>query len=109
MASMKKYAGSRFLRLDDVVDQPRREKIAAVVDEGTYGKPILKFESGAQFSCNATNVGTLIAEFGEDSNDWLGGEIELYHGQVKFKGSSQDSVLIRAPKKAVDLNDEIPF
>jgi hypothetical protein len=92
-----------------------------VIDEVTIGqfdKPVLKFRSGLQFSANVTNVGTLIEAFGEDSDDWLGQTIELYKGQLKYKGETKDGVLVRptgvdkkkvTPKKSGDLDDEISF
>ena len=45
---MTKYAGSRFIDLDDVSDGPFKQ----VIDEVTIGqfdKPVLKFRSGLQF------------------------------------------------------------
>lgn len=114
---MTKYAGSRFIDLDDVSDGPFKQ----VIDEvaiGKFDKPVLKFRSGLQFSANVTNVGKLIEAFGEDSDDWLGQTIELYKGPLKYKGEIQDGVLVRptgiekkeaAPKKSGDMDDEIPF
>src|SRR6266511_4582255 len=119
---MTKYAGSRFIDLDDVSDGPFKQEIVEVAI-GKYDKPVLKFRNGLQFSVNVTNVGTLIEAFGEESDDWIGETIELYKGQLKFKGEPKDSVLVRpimrpagvekkkvAPKKPKygDLDDDIP-
>jgi hypothetical protein len=118
MANMRKYASSRFLKLEDVFDRPRRETVVEVTD-GKWDKPVLRFQSGAQL--NATNVGTMIAAYGDDSDDWIGVEIELYAGETKFQGGMTDSVLIRPVTPPTPMakrrpgsepepfKDEIPF
>ena len=91
---MRKYASSAFIKLDDVQDRLRRETIVDVV-EGKWDKPILKFASGAQFSLNKGNVATMIAEFGEDGDSWIGVTIELFAGKAEYDGDLKDSVLVR--------------
>ena len=115
MANMKKYASSRFLKLDDVFDQPRQETIVEVTD-GKWDKPVLKFASGAQFSLNKVNTDDMIAAYGEESDGWIGNTIELFAAEVKFNGGIIDGVRIRAvtppaPKspEQAEFNDEIPF
>ena len=120
MVSMRKYASSAFIKLDDVQDRPRRETIVDVV-EGKWDKPILKFASGAQFSLNKGNVATMIAEFGEDGDSWIGVTIELFAGKAEYDGDLKDSVLVKpiaakspaaTPKtteRRTDDSGEIPF
>jgi hypothetical protein len=115
MANMKKYASSRFLKLDDVFDHPRQETIIDVTD-GKWDKPVLKFESGAQFSLNKVNTGDMIAAYGDESDGWKGVTIELFAGTVQYGGGSTDSVRIRpvtppTPKSSgqAAFDDEIPF
>jgi hypothetical protein len=91
---MKKYASKRFYKLDDVQDGPRRETIEDV-SEGGYGKPVLTFKSGSRLSLNGTNVGILMEAFSEESDKWLGREIELYRGETKYMGDPRETVLIR--------------
>jgi hypothetical protein len=122
---MTKYAGASFVGLDDVQDGPIRGTIAAV-DHGSFDRPVITFSNGMKFSCNKTNVGILIEEWGDESEDYLGEKLELYAGTTKFKGEDQPSVLVRplprAPgeKKVLppkpkdsgtggDMDDEIPF
>jgi hypothetical protein len=118
---MTKYAGASFIGVDDVQDGPIRGTIAAV-DPGSFDKPVLTFSSGLKFSCNKTNVGTLIEAWGDESDDYLGERVELYAGTVRFKGEEQPAVLLRAlprapgeekkpppPKPKGDLDDEVPF
>lgn len=115
MANMRKYAASRFLKLDDVLDQPRHETIVEVTD-GKWDKPVLKFESGALFSLNKVNTGDMIAAYGDESDNWIGITIELFAGETKYGGDSTDTVRIRpvtppTPKSSgrAELDDEIPF
>jgi hypothetical protein len=115
MANMRKYAASRFLKLDDVIDQPRHETIVEVTD-GKWDKPVLKFESGAQFSLNKVNTGDMIEAYGDESDGWVGVTIELFAGKVKYGGESTDSVRIRPvtpptpkPSGRAELDDEVPY
>jgi hypothetical protein len=115
MANMRKYASSSFLKLDDVFDQPLQETIIEVTD-GKWDKPVLRFESGAQFSLNKVNTGDMIAAYGEESDGWIGVTIELFAGEVKYNGGSTDAVRIRPVTPPTtkssgqsEFNDEIPF
>ena len=115
MASMRKYASSRFLKLDDVSDGPLQETIIEVTD-GKWDKPVLKFESGSLFSLNKVNTGDMIAAYGDESDGWIGVTIELFAGEVNYSGGTTDIVRIRpvtppTPKSSgrAKLDDEIPF
>jgi hypothetical protein len=117
---MRKYSRATYIKLDHVRCSPLRERIKDV-RPGNYDKPDLIFESGAVLSANKTSVAALIKAFGDDSRDWVGCEVELYHGQVDLQGNATDSVLVRplsdkaaaAFKKTVDdaddLDQPIPF
>jgi hypothetical protein len=124
---VSKFMGSAFLRLEEFEGR-RQDKIASV-RVGDYDKLVLHLESGDRLSLNASNTKTLARAYGRDGRDWHGREIELFVGQVKFKGQMQDSILVRpispplpleqrrVPEPepvdpitvAADLNDEIPF
>ena len=121
MTSMRKYAGSSFIGLDDVLARPVRAVILEVIPEGNFDKPELLLDSGQRFSVNVTNVKALIAAFGEDHTDWLGKRIELFSGLIKYQGAERESVLVRAisstkraapnPEQSHDdiMSDEVPF
>jgi hypothetical protein len=115
MTSMRKYAGSSFIGLDDVVARPLRAVIIEVIPEGNFDKPELLLDSGQRFSVNVTNVKALIAAFGDEHTDWLGKRIELFAGFIKYQGAERESVLVRAispAKKAAphdEMSDEVPF
>jgi hypothetical protein len=95
---MRKYCGSTFYKVDDVRDGPRRERIAGVVD-GKFDRPDLVFESGRKLGTGPTNNKTLVGAYGIESDDWIGHVIELYLGQTKYNGASQDAVLVRPISK----------
>ena len=115
MTSMRKYAGSSFIDLDDVLARPIWAVIVEVIPEGNFDKPELLLDSGQRFSVNVTNVKALIAAFGEEHTDWLGKRIELFSGFIKYQGAERESVLVRATSPAKrtaphdDMSDEVPF
>jgi hypothetical protein len=91
---MRKYAGSSFIRIEDVQSGPREGTIVKVT-EGRYGKPDLLFARGERLSLNATNVKTLIDAYGSSDQDWIGMNVELYAGTTRYQGQEKDSVLVR--------------
>jgi hypothetical protein len=118
MANARKYAGSSYIRLDDVYDKPPlHEQIAVVKEEdGKFGQRlVLVFESGRQLSLNKTSVGVLINEISPDFDTWTGHRVEVYAGEVDFQHGKADAVLVRTPSTAKraaapgDMDDEIPF
>jgi hypothetical protein len=106
---MRQYLTSAFITLDDLRDgpQPRREKIADVV-EGKFDKPNIKFASGDMVSVNATNGRVLMRAFGPETSKWIGCEVELYIGQLEYQGSLQDGVRIRPITAKTAANKEEP-
>ena len=109
---MRKYASSRFIKLEDLNDGPLQKTIKDV-EEGKFDKPILIFDDGTRLSLNGTNVSTLIRAFGTDDSDvWIGQPIELYAGTVPFNGSHKPAVLVRAlaaPTAAAQKKPQPPF
>jgi hypothetical protein len=119
---MSKYAGSSFIKVDDLVGGPV-QKVIASIEEGRYEKPVVTFEDGSKLSLNGTNVGTLIRAFGKNAEDWIGQRIEIYAGTLRYNGNDNPAVLVRAldvlptaartpPKPQPprdDLDDAIPF
>jgi hypothetical protein len=66
---------------------------------------------------NATNTKTLVRAYGPNSEDWIGKEVELAPGTVKFNGEPQEVVIVKPisppiatpTPKADGFNDEVPF
>jgi hypothetical protein len=92
---MQQFAGSGFIKFDDVRDGPIRSKIANV-EPGKFGRPVVVFDNGRKLTLNTTNVTTLIRALGPHSRDWPGYVVECYAGQTKYQGEPQNSVLARA-------------
>jgi hypothetical protein len=117
---MRRFSGSSFIKPEHVEAGPIRATIVAI-KEGSFGKPDITLDVGGKLSLNVTNTRTLVAAFGANGDDWLGEEIELYLGTVKYRGAEQESVLVRplskgkpaaerTPPPAQDqIDDEIPF
>jgi hypothetical protein len=118
---MRRYASKgRFIKPDDLVNGPE-QKVSAEIGEGQYEKPVVSFTDGTKLSLNATNVDTLIDALGPNREDWIGKKIEVYRGTLRYNGSDNAAVLVRAlellpaaertPLKPqpVDLDDEMPF
>ena len=114
ITDMTAYAGSSYLKHDDVMDAPRRETIADV-RKGDFDRPVLVFESGALLTVNKTNTRTLIRAYGKDPRKYNGLIVELFAGETKHDGKPKDSVLLRPispPPSAVrgpPSDDDIPF
>ncbi|MGY3506647.1 hypothetical protein ACVW16_000177 [Bradyrhizobium sp. USDA 4474] len=119
---MSDFAGTRFIKVEDVADGPM-EAIIADVTMGSFDKPMLTFENGDQLSLGKTNVRTLIDTLGtDDSESWIGHRIEVYQGEVLVKGNKQPCVLVRviggerqvvakpmARTRKNDLDDDIVY
>jgi hypothetical protein len=127
---MRPYRKAKFVKVADVAE-PYQQRIAGVV-EGKFEKPELVFENGDKLSLSATNVDTLTAAFGFESDAWIGHVVELYPGEGEYQGESVAMVMVRAitagEKQDVEpvrrapskppvtkqsggggLNDDIPF
>jgi hypothetical protein len=107
----KSYAGSRYIKLDDVHGKPPlREQIAVVKEEdGKFGpKLVLVFESGKQLSLSKTNVGILINDLDEDYETWIGQFLEIYAGEIRYQGGMMDAVLVRLIDGETPMRPETP-
>jgi hypothetical protein len=134
---MRTYAGTRFLKPEDVRDQSLKEQIAVVkppAENAKYPKPSLVFESGKMLGLNQTSIGHLMKEFGPESDSWVGKwvtvgaeMIDVFSGQseciivrpldVEISDPKQvnGKVSFKSPKPKCepgdnkDIDDEIPF
>jgi hypothetical protein len=117
---MSKYSGAAFRKVGDVKTNGAIRVVIADVKLGTFGKPDVSFTDGTKLSVNATNNKILCQAYSTNSDDWIGKEIELYLGEIDFKGKPQEAILVKPispsvekkpPKPKLDdgLNDEVPF
>ena len=123
ITDMSNYMGAAFIKYEDVAAAPRHEKIALVY-EGDYDRPVLKFEGGDQFTLNKTNVRTLVRTYGKNPHNWVGQIVELYAGSTVYSGQEKQSVLVKPisqPRPSdkggpsspngqrAEIDDDIPF
>jgi hypothetical protein len=106
---LTKYAGSKFIKVEDLDKGPQRKTIEAI-ETGKFDRPVAVFSDQKRMSLNATNVNTLINIFGStESDNLIGEEVELFVGEVKLKDGITKSVLLRLPEEKPELDDAIPF
>jgi hypothetical protein len=123
---MTKYSGPRFVKPDDVRDDPIEGRIAGV-KEGKFGKPDLFLDSGQVLSLNSTNNRILMKAYGTNSDLWIAKMIRMLLGEIEYQGSPHESVVVEpisppikkketketdstsAPKPVPDMDDEIPL
>lgn len=120
---MGHYGKVKYLKLDDVRENPICATVLGVEIDQKYDRPILDLGRVGKLSLNATNVIVMNCAFGFEDKDWMNQEIELYAGLTRFDGKDQDSILIkplsspnpdatrnpRPAKRGDGMDDEIPF
>jgi hypothetical protein len=117
---VRKYLGRSFIKVDDVRDCSLQLQIADV-KEGKFDKLDVSFETSETLSLNATNTKILVHAYGPNSDGWIGKQIELTLGTVRFQNKPQETVIVKpispsiatadrtpAPKADV-FNDDIPY
>jgi hypothetical protein len=110
---MRKYSGSRYVKLADVEDGSIEGKIAGV-KEGQYGKPDLYLDSGQVLSLNATNNETLCDAYGFESDRWIAKTIRMLAGDLPYQNGTTRGVVVKPisppiKKSRGDMDDEIPY
>ena len=82
---------------------------------GNDERPVLYFiQKQKPLILNKTNGNTIANVFGNDIEDWRGGNIVLFETPIDFQGKTIPAIrctaLPRKPEpKAPDLDDKIPF
>jgi hypothetical protein len=93
------------------------------VDLETIGddrKPVAYFEGKEKgLVLNKTNANTIAFAYGDDMDEWRGGEIIIFPTTTDFQGRTVDAIRVKIPprkpagsptaQKAQDLDDSIPF
>jgi hypothetical protein len=64
--------------------------------------PVLYFQGKEKgLVLNKTNGRTIAALYGDEMDDWGGGEIVLYEEMVEFQGKRGPAIRVRAPRRSV--------
>ena len=106
---------SRYLSAADLDTGPVSDKITGIRLEevGDGVKPILSFKTREKdLVLNRTNANSIGAVYGDDTDSWIGREVELYPTKVEFRGNLVDAIRIRIPHSPRTLSseaDELPF
>jgi hypothetical protein len=80
---MREFAGSKYIKPDQVRDGPIQTRVVNVFKSEQHGRPVLELEDGSQFTLNDSNNNALMKAWGYNSDDWIGQEIELFLGTYK--------------------------
>lgn len=126
---------SKYLKASDLNDKPWVLTMDRLEIEGVGAskdqRPIvyfLKTEKGLVL--NKTNSNIIARLYGEETDQWMGNQIELYPTMVDFQGDQVEAIRVRGPKRNAgampqpqqprqpepplhagvpDIDDEIPF
>lgn len=107
MPSINEAFPSKYLSAADLQGRPVRvtinEVVMEVVGQGAQAsnKPILYF-AGKQkgLVLNKTNARTIASQCGDEMNDWVGTEIELFSIWTEFNKQQVEAVRVRFPTRA---------
>jgi hypothetical protein len=89
---------SKYLKASDLKGRTTTVRIREIVRE-TVGQDsrIVFYFSGKDkgMICNRTNAMTLSEAWGAETNNWLGGEIEIFSTKVPYQGKLTDGLRVR--------------
>lgn len=103
MANVNNLYPSNYLKAADLQGRTAKVNIARVVTEtiGHDEKAVLYFQGKEKgMVMNKTNGMTIAQMYGPETDDWAGGEIELYPTMVDFQGKQVEAVRVRIPPRA---------
>lgn len=91
---------SNYLKSSDLQGRAIRVKIREVAYEtiGNSGdnKIVLHFQGKNKgMICNRTNCMTITEMWGPETDNWIGGELELFSTKVPFQGKLTDAIRVR--------------
>lgn len=111
MPSINEAFPSKYLSAADLQGRPARVTINEVVMESigqgaqASNKPVLYF-AGKQkgLVMNKTNARMIASQCGDEMNDWIGTEIELFAIWTEFQGQPVEAIRVRFPPRAAGMN-----
>jgi hypothetical protein len=120
MPNINEAFPSKYLKAADLNDEQHLLIMERAEFEqlGDDRKLILYFQNQKKgLVLNKTNANTIAAQYGDDTDEWIGKEIVLFEAMVDFQGKTGPAIRVRAPKKKAppkpapkdDMNDEVPF
>lgn len=101
---------SEYLKASDLQGHavPVKMSHVTMVDLNGEPKPVLHFQGKERgMILNKTNANKITEMFGDDTDDWEGGEVILYEAMVDFQGKTVPAIRIRmAPRKVVTADKQ---
>ncbi len=94
---------SKYLKSVDLQGHAVKVKIANVLSEEIGGdrKLIMYFANRTKgMVLNKTNARTIADVYGDDTDQWIGGDVELFAMKVDFQGRMVDGLRVRIPRQA---------
>lgn len=91
---------SLYLKSTDLAGQMVKVQISDVKNEeiGTDRKMIMYFVGKQKgMVLNKTNAKTLAEQFGDETDNWIGAQIEVFAMKVDFQGRMVDGLRVRVP------------
>lgn len=93
---------SNFLKAADLQERQITVTIdrVAMEDIGSDHKPVLYFQGKEKgLVLNKTNTTTIAAGYGDDTDDWGGGEVIIYPSTTDFQGKVVDCIRVKLPPR----------
>ena len=93
---------SNYLKAADLNGKTARVAISRVVTEDIGGdhKPVMYFKGKEKgMVLNKTNATNIAMAYGYETDDWIGGEIELFPTMVDFQGRSVEAIRVKVPPR----------
>ena len=119
MSKLHELFPSKYLKAVDFTDGPMRVKIERLAHENVSRenpnelKPVLYFSGLSRgFVLNVTNGNAIAELYGDETDDWVGKEIELFATKVPFGTKMVDAIRVRAPlppEAMTGTHDDPPF
>lgn len=92
---------SKYLKAADLKGRTVRVRISSISSETMDGKikPLLFFERAAKgLVLNRTNSATLAYALGDNTDNWIGQDINLFSQMVSFQGQMQPAIRVSVPE-----------
>lgn len=101
---------TKYLKAGDLQNRRHTLTIGNVVMEEGIDKPIIYFQ-GAQkgMAVNKTNAMMIAQLYGDNTDNWIGRQIELYTAQVLFEGKFVPAIRVQAPQPPMPVHQDSPL
>jgi hypothetical protein len=111
MVNINEEFPSKYLKSADLQGTAQRVKIRDVVSEDIGGdRKLIIYFAGKQkgMVLNKTNARTIADVFGDETDNWITGEIEVFAMKVDFQGRMVDGLRVRVPRPSTNKTSAVP-